>query len=61
MAFTNNVMIVRHELLAKLVKMWKEKRLAGIIEKKGGDFMVRNVVHVLIYFGICAIISVVWQ
>ena len=25
MAFTNNVMIVRHGLLAKLVKLWKEK------------------------------------
>ena len=24
MAFTNNVMIVRHGLLAKLVKLWKE-------------------------------------
>ena len=23
MAFTNNVMIVRHGLLAKLVKLWK--------------------------------------
>ena len=27
MAFTNNVMIVRHGLLAKLVKLWKENRL----------------------------------
>ena len=24
MAFTNNVMIVRHKLLAKLVNLWKE-------------------------------------
>ena len=28
MAFTNNVMIVRHGLLAKLVKLWKENRTA---------------------------------
>lgn len=33
MAFTNNVMIVRHELLAKLVKMWKEKRLVEDIDR----------------------------
>ena len=33
MAFTNNVMIVRHELLAKLVKMWKEKRLVQDIDR----------------------------
>lgn len=33
MAFTNNVMIVRHELLAKLVKLWKENRLLDEIDR----------------------------
>lgn len=33
MAFTNNVMIVRHELLAKLVKLWKENRLLEEIDR----------------------------
>ena len=33
MAFTNNVMIVRHELLAKLVRMWKEDRLVEDIDR----------------------------
>lgn len=32
MAFTNNVMIVRHGLLARLVKMWKEDRLVEDID-----------------------------
>ena len=32
MAFTNNVMIVRHGLLAKLVKLWKENRLVEDID-----------------------------
>ena len=27
MAFTNNVMIVRHKLLEKLVALWKENQL----------------------------------
>lgn len=27
MAFTNNVMIVRHKLLENLVALWKEKQL----------------------------------
>lgn len=27
MAFTNNVMIVRHKLLANLVALWKENQL----------------------------------
>ena len=33
MAFTNNVMIVRHGLLAKLVKLWKENRLVEDIDR----------------------------
>ena len=33
MAFTNNVMIVRHELLAKLVRLWKEDRLVEGIDR----------------------------
>jgi len=33
MAFTNNVMIVRHELLAKLIKLWKENRLVDEIDR----------------------------
>ena len=32
MAFTNNVMIVRHGLLAKLVKLWKEDKLVEEID-----------------------------
>ena len=32
MAFTNNVMIVRHGLLAKLVKLWKEDSLVEEID-----------------------------
>ncbi|MCC8154567.1 MAG: monomeric [FeFe] hydrogenase [Tannerellaceae bacterium] len=33
MAFTNNVMIVRHGLLAKLIKLWKENRLTEEIDR----------------------------
>lgn len=33
MAFTNNVMIVRHGLLAKLVKLWKEGLLIEKIDR----------------------------
>lgn len=33
MAFTNNVMIVRHGLLARLVKLWKEQRLTEEIDR----------------------------
>ncbi len=33
MAFTNNVMIVRHGLLAKLVKLWKEDKLVENIDR----------------------------
>ncbi len=33
MAFTNNVMIVRHELLANLVKLWKENQLIERIDR----------------------------
>ena len=33
MAFTNNVMIVRHGLLAKLVKLWNENRLLEEIDR----------------------------
>ena len=30
MAFTNNIMIVRHRLLKELVKLWRDN---GIVEK----------------------------
>lgn len=33
MAFTNNVMIVRHKLLARLVKLWKENELIEKIDR----------------------------
>jgi len=33
MAFTNNVMIVRHKLLAKLVNLWKENKLTNEIDR----------------------------
>ena len=33
MAFTNNVMIVRHKLLATLVKLWKEEALVEKIDR----------------------------
>ena len=33
MAYTNNVMIVRHGLLANLVKLWKEDRLVEEIDR----------------------------
>ena len=33
MAFTNNVMIVRHKLLATLVKLWKEDSLVDSIDR----------------------------
>ena len=33
MAYTNNVMIVRHSLLANLVKLWKEDRLVEEIDR----------------------------
>lgn len=33
MAFTNNVMIVRHELLARLVRLWKENLLIEGIDR----------------------------
>ncbi len=29
MAFTNNIMIVRHKLLADLVRLWKNDELGG--------------------------------
>ena len=32
MAFTNNVMIVRHKLLAKLVNLWKENKLMKLTD-----------------------------
>ena len=33
MAFTNNVMIVRHGLLAKLIKMWKDGNIVEEIDR----------------------------
>ena len=34
MAFTNNVMIVRHKLLADLVRLWKKDELTDKIDTK---------------------------
>lgn len=52
MAFYNNVMIVRQELLAKLVEMWSEERLVSDIDRlpiklspKGKKVMGRCCVH----------------
>ena len=33
MAFTNNVMIVRHKLMAKLVDLWNQNRLIEEIDR----------------------------
>ena len=33
MAFTNNVMIVRHKLLENLVALWKENQLVEKIDR----------------------------
>ena len=33
MAFTNNIMIVRHKLLADLVKLWKNDELVEKIDR----------------------------
>ena len=33
MAFTNNVMIVRHKLLADLVRLWKQNELIEQIDR----------------------------
>ena len=33
MAFTNNVMIVRHKLLADLVRLWKKDELIDKIDR----------------------------
>ena len=35
MAFSNNVMIVRHKLLADLVRLWKDEQLVEEIETSG--------------------------
>ena len=29
MAYNNNIMFIRYQLLARLVKMWKRKRVIG--------------------------------
>lgn len=42
MAFTNNVMIVRHGLMAKLVKLWKENRLLDEIDRLPIDLSPRK-------------------
>ena len=33
MAYNNNIMFIRYQLLARLVKMWKENELIGQIDK----------------------------
>ena len=33
MAFSNNVMIVRHKLLADLVRLWKDEQLVEKIDR----------------------------
>ncbi len=42
MAYTNNVMIVRHGLMARLVKMWKEGRLVEDIDMLPIELSPRN-------------------
>lgn len=42
MAFTNNVMIVRHKLLADLVKLWKEDKLVEEIDRLPIKLSPRN-------------------
>ena len=43
MAFTNNVMIVRHGLLAKLVKLWKENRRPLLCAQGTGCVEVQDI------------------
>ena len=42
MAFTNNVMIVRHKLLQNLVALWKEKQLIEKIDRVPLEFSPRR-------------------
>ena len=42
MAFTNNVMIVRHKLLENLVALWKEKQLIEKIDRIPLEFSPRR-------------------
>lgn len=42
MAFTNNVMIVRHKLLAMMVNKWKEDRLVSDIDRLPIQLSPRN-------------------
>lgn len=42
MAFTNNVMIVRHKLLASLVALWKENQLIEKIDRIPLEFSPRR-------------------
>lgn len=42
MAFTNNVMIVRHKLLAQLVRLWNENRLLDEIDRLPLEFSPRK-------------------
>lgn len=42
MAFTNNVMIVRHKLLEKLVALWKENQLIEQIDRIPIEFSPRR-------------------
>ncbi len=42
MAFTNNVMIVRHKLLENLVALWKENQLVEKIDRIPIEFSPRR-------------------
>ncbi len=45
MAFTNNVMIVRHKLLADIVKLWHENSLIDKIDRLPIELSPRNTKH----------------
>lgn len=42
MSLTNNVMIVRHKLLEKLVKLWKENQLVDKIDRLPIELSPKN-------------------
>lgn len=45
MAFTNNIMIVRHKLLADLVRLWKEEALTEKIDRLPIELSPRKSKH----------------
>lgn len=45
MAFTNNIMIVRHKLLTELVKLWKNDELIDRIDRLPIELSPRRSKH----------------